>query len=71
MSCVFVHGGLLSLVASAFVLVTLRINPRIQLQDYPRSIQDLDPPKSAEERAWSLTLGVTFLVLLTFPLCRG
>ena len=61
---IIVHGGILSLVASAFIVITMSVNPRIWLQDYPRAIQDLVPPKNARERAMSLILGVPFLILL-------
>jgi hypothetical protein len=58
------HGAILSLVASAYIALTLQINPRIWLHDYPPVIQDLVPHKSARERALSIVLGVPFLVLL-------
>jgi len=61
---IMVHGGILSLVASAFIAITMWVNPRIWLQDYPRAIQDLVPPKNAEEKALSRILGVPFLILL-------
>jgi hypothetical protein len=61
---IIVHGAILSLVASAFIVITMWVNPRIWLQDYPRAIQDLVPPKNAEEKALSLILGVPFLILL-------
>lgn len=61
---IIVHGGILSLVASAFIVITMSIDPRIWLQDYPQTIQDRVPPKSAEERKVSLILGIPFLVLL-------
>jgi hypothetical protein len=64
MSRIIANGAILSLVASAFIVMTLRINPRIWLQDYPWAIQDLVPPKNAEEKALSLILGVPFLILL-------
>lgn len=61
---IIVHGAILSLVASAFIVITMWVNPRIWLQDYPQAIQDLVPPKNAEERALSLIFGVPFLILL-------
>jgi hypothetical protein len=64
MSRIVVHGVILSLVASAYIVLTLQINPRIWLEDYPQAIQDLVPPKNAEERALSLILDVPFLILL-------
>ena len=64
MSRIIVHGAVLSLVASAFIAITMWVNPRIWLQDYPQAIQDLVPPKNTEERRLSLILGVPFLILL-------
>ncbi len=64
MSRIIVHGAFLSLVASAFIAITLRINPRIWLQDYPQDIQDRVPPKTAQERRISLLLGIPFLIVL-------
>lgn len=61
---IIVHGAFLSLLASAFIAITLRIKPRIWLQDYPQAIQDRVPPKNAEERKLSLILGIPFLALL-------
>jgi len=61
---IIVHGAFLSLLASAFIAITLRINPRIWLQDYPQDIQDRVPPKNAKERKLSLILGIPFLALL-------
>jgi hypothetical protein len=64
MSRILAHGAFLSLVASAFIAVTMRINPRIWLQDYPQDIQDQVPPKNAQERWISLLLGIPFLIVL-------
>jgi hypothetical protein len=57
-------GVVLSLLASLFILITLRINPRIWLQDYPTDIQDKVPPKTQKEKRLSLILGILFLILL-------
>jgi hypothetical protein len=64
MSRIIVHGTFLAFVASTFIAITLRINPRIWLQDYPQDIQDRVPPKNAQERRVSLLLGIPFLILL-------
>jgi hypothetical protein len=61
---ILLDGAILSLVASAFLIVTLRINPRLWLQDYPQDIQDQVPPKTEEELRLSLILGIPFLLLL-------
>jgi len=57
-------GAIVSLVASAFLIVTLRINPRLWLQDYSQDIQDQVPPKTDRESRLSLILGLPFLLLL-------
>ncbi|MBN1262553.1 MAG: nitroreductase, partial [Anaerolineae bacterium] len=61
---VLVHGAILSLVASAVLLITLRINPRLYLQDYPEIIQEAAPPKTPQEKRLALLLGIPFLLLL-------
>ena len=38
-------GLILSVVASVFIFATLRLNPRIWLQDYPRDVQARVPQK--------------------------
>ena len=58
------HGLALSLIASAFIIITFLINPRIWLDDYPQAIQDLLPPKNEKEKRLSLILGIPFLFLL-------
>jgi len=61
---ILVHGGALSLVASAFIAVTVALNPRLWLQDYPQDIQARVPPKTTQEKKVSLIMGIPFLVLL-------
>lgn len=58
------HGLVLSLIASLYIIGTFFINPRIWLKDYPQSIQDLLPPKNDKEKRLSLILGLPFLLLL-------
>jgi hypothetical protein len=57
-------GALLSVVASTYLLVLLRFNPRIFLRHYPREIREIVPPKSEKERRISILLGVPFALLL-------
>jgi hypothetical protein len=59
-----VDGAILSVLASLFIVVTLRLNPRIWLQDYPQDVQAQVPPKTPQEKRLSLLLGVPFLLLL-------
>src|SRR6266852_4254345 len=51
-------GALLSVVASTYLLVLLRFNPRIFLRHYPKEIREIVPPKSEKERRMSILLGL-------------
>jgi len=59
-----VDGAVLSILASAWILFLLRLNPRLFLQDFPKDLRDRLPPKTPAERRMSLWLGVPFLILL-------
>jgi len=61
---IVIDGAILSFVASLFIIVSLRLNPRIWLQDYPEDIQSKVPQKTGQEKRLSLTFGIPFLVLL-------
>ncbi|MFN8666765.1 MAG: hypothetical protein U0164_06130 [Gemmatimonadaceae bacterium] len=58
------HGGVLSLVSTLFLLLCLLGRPRLLLQDYPASIQAAVPPKTADERRMALVVGIPFLAML-------
>ena len=51
-------GALLSVVASTYLLVLLRFNPRLFLRHFPREIREIVPPRSEKERRISILLGV-------------
>jgi hypothetical protein len=57
-------GAMLSLLASAWLILALRINPRIFLHDYPPQIQESVPKKTQYENNLSVVFGVPFLLLL-------
>jgi len=57
-------GAILSVAATLYMLITLRIEARIWLGDYPQRIQDAVPPKDEREKRLSLILGIPFLLLL-------
>lgn len=59
-----IHGLIISLIASAWLLMTLWINPRLFLQDYPQPIQAKVPPKNKQEKLLSYWLGVPFILIL-------
>ncbi|OQY18332.1 MAG: hypothetical protein B6I34_10875 [Anaerolineaceae bacterium 4572_32.1] len=63
-SKIIIDGVVLSLLASLFIVITIRLNPRIWLRDYPKDIQDKVPPKTQKEKKLSLMLGIPFLILL-------
>lgn len=61
-------GALLSLVASTYLLLLLRLNPRIFLRHYPKEIREGVPPKSEKERRISIWLGLLIGVPFTSAL---
>ena len=61
---IVLDGAILSFIASLLLIVSLRLNPRIWLQDYPEEIQNKAPPKTGQEKRLSLIFGIPFLVLL-------
>ncbi len=61
---IVLDGAILSLIASLLITVSLHINPRMWLQDYPKDIQDRVPPKTKREERQSLVVGIPFLIVL-------
>jgi hypothetical protein len=61
---VLTDGAILSVLASLLILISMRINPRIWLREYPQDIQNKVPPKTLTERRLSLIVGIPFLILL-------
>jgi hypothetical protein len=57
-------GGILAIAASLGVMIALRLNPRIWLQDYPEDIQAKAPPKTAREKQLSLLVGIPLFALM-------
>ena len=57
-------GFLLSTISSLLIIVSLYINPRTFLQDYPKDIQAKVRPKTLSERRMSVLLGIPFLLVL-------
>jgi hypothetical protein len=64
LSKIILDGLLLSVIASLLLILSLIINPRIFLQDYPKDIQVAVPPKTPSEKRLSLLLGIPFLLAL-------
>lgn len=61
---IIIDGSILSVIASALLIVCLYVNPRIFLQDYPKDIQEAVPPKTPSEKRASLFWGIPFLLVL-------
>ena len=61
---ILLDGLILSVTASLFIFISLYVNPRIWLQDYPKEIQAKVPPKSKVEKRLSLIFGIPFLIVL-------
>lgn len=57
-------GMILSVIASTFIIISGFLGPRIWLQDYPRDIQAMVPPKTDKEKRLSLILGIPFIAIL-------
>jgi hypothetical protein len=60
-------GALLSVVASTFLLVSMRFKPRMFVHHYPKEIRENVPPKSEKERRMSILLGL----LMGAPFASG
>lgn len=58
------HGGLLSVLASAYILAVLYVNPRLVLQNYREDIRSRVPEKDEREKRITLLIGVPFMLLV-------
>jgi len=63
-SKLIVDGLTLSILSTILIGVSLRISPRLWLQDYPKDIQARVPPKTQKEKQQSTLIGFPFLFLL-------
>ncbi len=57
-------GALLSALASALVMATLRLNPRLLLRHYPPELRAAVPPNTPRERMISRLVGLPLIALL-------
>lgn len=64
LSKLIVDGLILSVLATLVIGVSIRMNPRLWLQDYPKDIQALVPPKTEKEKQQTNLIGIPFLLLL-------
>lgn len=66
---ILVGGLIMSVLLSAFIVVSMKRNPRVWMQDYPADIQALVPPKTPQEKQESWIVGIMFLaVMVSVPL---
>lgn len=77
---ILLYGLVLSLVLSVVLLVMGLVNPRLMLQDYPKDIQAVVPPKTAAEKRqtlywalpfWLFFLGCPTIAALTVKAAHG
>jgi hypothetical protein len=62
-------GGLIALIASAYVMTLLRLNPRLFRRNYPSEVRQAVPPVSPEERKiGALAALPLFVVIIGGPL---
>lgn len=64
LSRILIDGLILSGIAFLIMLASMAVNPRIWLQDYPKPIQALVPPKTAQEKRLSQAFGIPFMLVL-------
>ena len=55
------HGLGISLFIGVLIIVSLRVNPRIWLQDYPETVRKLAPPLNSQEKRLRLLFAIPFL----------
>ncbi len=61
---ILLDGCIVSIIASLWLMIILRVNPRIFLHDYPPEIQKKVPPKTDAEKRLSYWFGVPFILIL-------
>jgi hypothetical protein len=61
---ILINGAILSFLASLWLILVLRMNPRIFLHDYSPKIQEKVPLKTQVERKNSYIFGVPLMLLL-------
>jgi len=64
MAYTLVSGVVLSVLASLLIVGTLYGNPRLLLQDYPKDVQRMVPPKTDREKKRTAWIAVPFMLVL-------
>ena len=71
-SLILKQGLIYSLLLSVSLFLMILVSPRLMLQDYPKEIQRLVPPKTKKEKLGTFTYGLPFLLTFIFyPLLLG
>jgi len=69
LSFTVIHSLIYAVIFSTFTLITLFINPRIWLQDYPDKIKKIVPSKTEKEKKQTVVLSVFFiLIFIGYPI---
>lgn len=67
-----VFGVLLAIVGGGWIMLVLRLNPRLFLRNYPAAIRHAAPPATPGERRAGVALGVPlFALLIGIPFWSG
>ncbi len=61
---ILADGAMVSLFASLWLILALRVNPRIFLHDYPAKIQGKVPGKTRLEKRLTYVFGIPFMLVL-------
>jgi hypothetical protein len=61
---IVIDGAILSFLASLWLILVLRMNPRIFLHDYPPKIHEKVPKKTKTEKLLSYVFGIPFMLIL-------
>ncbi len=66
---ILIDGAVLTALAAPVLVLTLYINPRIALSDYPSDVQTAVSPRTGEELRHGILLSIPFLLAaLVVPL---
>lgn len=65
-------GTLLAILGGGWIVLVLRINPRLFLRNYPQAVQKAAPPATPSERRAGLLFGLPlFALLIGIPFWSG
>jgi hypothetical protein len=66
---VLIDGAVLTVIAAPVLVLTLALNPRLALSDYPADVQAAVPPRSKAEMRQAILLSIpSFLAAVAVPL---